>query len=148
MELLEGEPLKRRITGKALETGELLEPAIQIAAALDAAHAKGIVHRDVKPAIIFVIQRGQAKLLDFGLAKLAPEPRRVAQPAGILAYATTGTTEDLLTNRGERLGTVAYMSPEQARGEDLDTRADLFSFGTVLFAKFPVHPVLSPALGC
>src|SRR5450432_1779656 len=124
MELLEGVPLKARIEQKPIAVEEVLDLGVQIADALEMAHAKGIVHRDMKPANLFVTRRGQAKILDFGLAKLVPE---ASTPQGV-AVATYVPTEAMLTSPGTALGTVAYMSPEQALGEDLDARTDLFSF--------------------
>ena len=130
MEFLDGHTLKHRIANGPLSLDDLLDAGIQVASALDAAHAKGIIHRDIKPANIFCIRGGQVKVLDFGLAKIAPPPR----PGGTGVTALpTATADQLLSSPGTAMGTVMYMSPEQAMGEDLDARTDLFSFGAVLY---------------
>ncbi len=137
MELLEGDTIRNRIHGQPMDAEELVRFGCQIADALDAAHSKGIVHRDIKPANIFITNRGQAKILDFGLAKLSRQPQRVGETVGgpnsAAATIMESSGEANLTSPGTALGTVAYMSPEQARGEETDVRSDIFSFGVVLY---------------
>jgi serine/threonine protein kinase len=131
MEFLDGQTLKHRIAQGPLPFDELLEIGIQVATALDAAHGKGVVHRDIKPANIFLVRHGQAKVLDFGLAKVVATHRVV--PGVTVSALATASEQELLSSPGSAMGTVAYMSPEQALGEDLDARSDLFSFGVVLY---------------
>jgi serine/threonine protein kinase len=142
MEYLEGSTLRQRIDGKPLDTGTLLDVGIQVASALETAHAKGIIHRDIKPGNIFLTSSGQAKVLDFGLAKLAAEPRADSGDSSTRTMAAGGVS-DSITHPGMAVGTVAYMSPEQVRGEELDRRTDLFSFGIVLYEMSTGHQAFS-----
>src|SRR5713226_4054455 len=132
MEYLEGSTLKHRIEGRPLSVEQVVDFGAQIADALDVAHTAGIVHRDLKPANLFIVKRGQAKILDFGLAKVAGQAPPELEPVGA-SFATAAVDAANLTSPGSTVGTVAYMSPEQARGEELDTRTDLFSFGAVMY---------------
>ncbi len=140
MELLEGETLQQHIAGRPLGNPEILELGFQLADALDAAHARGVIHRDIKPSNIFVTGRGQAKILDFGLASKAHRPGKAM---AVSAMATASLPEESLTTPGAALGTAAYMSPEQARGEELDARTDLYSFGAVLYEMATGRPPFS-----
>ena len=131
MELLEGEPLDKRMAGRPMDLNQVLDMASQVCDAMDAAHASGILHRDIKPANIFITRRGAVKVLDFGLAKLSPDYR--GSSLHVDASHETVVQEHFTSMVGTTVGTIAYMSPEQARAEDVDSRTDLFSFGVVLY---------------
>jgi len=139
MECLEGQTLRERVLSHPLACDEIIDAAIQTADALDAAHSRGIVHRDIKPANIFLTTRGQIKVMDFGLAKLTSGSSGTDGDSSM----ATAALDNTLTNPGSTIGTIAYMSPEQARGDDLDTRTDLFSYGVVLYematGRLPFH---------
>src|SRR5437867_7795679 len=141
MELLEGETLRQRIATRPLTTDEVLQIAMGVAGALEAAHAKGIVHRDIKPANIFITNGGQCKILDFGLAKLVPSSASGAEMP--TSSSDAATVDEQLTSPGTAVRTIAYMSPEQTRGEELDARTDLFSFGAVLYEMATGRPAFS-----